>query len=85
VQNYLQDNLNKKNLLSDLAEIANMSHRNFCRIFKKETSLTVIEYVTILRKERIKSLLKNPDLAKIEIANSVGLQSEKQVFRILNK
>jgi transcriptional regulator GlxA family with amidase domain len=85
VQDYLLGNLHKKNLLSDLAEIANMSHRNFCRIFKKETSLTVIEYVTILRKERIKSLLKNPDLAKIEIANSVGLQSEKQVFRILNK
>jgi transcriptional regulator GlxA family with amidase domain len=85
VQDYLQENLHKKNLLSDLAEIANMSHRNFCRIFKKETSLTVIEYVTVLRKERIKLLLKSPDLSKIEIANSVGLQSEKQVFRILNK
>jgi len=71
--------------LLDLADIANMSHRNFCRIFKKETSLTVIEYVTILRKERIKTLLNNPDLAKIEIANQVGLQSKKQVSRILKK
>lgn len=85
VQDYLLGNLHKKNLLSDLAEIANMSHRNFCRIFKKETSLTVIEYVNTLRKEKIKTLLKNPDVAKIEIANQVGLQSEKQVFRILNK
>lgn len=85
VQDYLQENLHKKNLLLDLADIANMSHRNFCRIFKKETSLTVIEYVTILRKEKIKTLLNNPDLAKIEIANQVGLQSKKQVSRILKK
>lgn len=85
VQDYLQKNLDKKNLLIDLAEIANMSHRNFCRIFKKETSLTVIEYVNTLRKERIKMLLKNPDVSKAEIANQVGLQSEKQVSRILSK
>lgn len=85
VQDYLQKNLHKKNLVLDLAEIANMSHRNFCRIFKKETSLTVIEYVNSLRKERIKTLLKNLDLSKIEIANRVGLQSEKQVSRILNR
>lgn len=85
VQDYLQKNLDKKNLLIDLAEIANMSHRNFCRIFKKETSLTVIEYVNTLRKEKIETLLKNPNVSKIEIANQVGLQSEKQVSRILNR
>jgi transcriptional regulator GlxA family with amidase domain len=85
VQDYLQENLHKKNMLSELASIANMSHRNFCRIFKKETSLTVIQYVNILRKEKIQSLLKSPDFSKNEIAKSVGLQSEKQVFRILNK
>ena len=83
VQDYLEKNLNQKNMLSDLAEIANMSHRNFCRIFKKETSLTVIAYVNILRKERIKTLLNNPDLSKVNIANQVGLISEKQMNRIL--
>lgn len=56
VQDYLEKNLHKKNMLADLAELANMSHRNFCRIFKKETSLTVIEYVNLLRKEKINEL-----------------------------
>lgn len=83
VQDYLQENIDKKNLLSDLAEIANMSHRNFCRVFKRETSLTVIEYVTLLRKERIKQLLKNPDLSKSQIAKKCGLQSERHLSRII--
>ncbi len=83
VQDYLQENLHKKNLLTDLAKLANMSHRNFCRIFKKETSLTVIEYVNILRKEKINNLLKNPDLSRIEIAKKCGLQSVRHLSRII--
>ncbi|MEI9947225.1 MAG: helix-turn-helix domain-containing protein [Chitinophagaceae bacterium] len=85
VQDYLEENLNKKNSLPELAELANMSHRNFCRIFKKETSLTVIEYVNILRKERIKKLLNNPDLSRSQIARQCGLRSERQVSRIIKK
>ncbi|MFM2387771.1 MAG: hypothetical protein RL660_2528 [Bacteroidota bacterium] len=83
VQDYLNLNLSKKTLLTDLAEIANMSHRNFCRVFKRETSLTVNEYVTILRQERIKALLQNPDLSRSEIAKACGLQSERQLSRIM--
>jgi transcriptional regulator GlxA family with amidase domain len=85
VQDYLQESLHRKNLLAELAEIANMSHRNFCRVFKKETSLTVIEYVNILRKERISNLLKNPDLSRSEIAKQCGLQSERQISRIIKE
>jgi transcriptional regulator GlxA family with amidase domain len=83
VQDYLQENLHKKNLLLDLAEIANMSHRNFCRIFKKETSLTVIQFVNILRKEKINKLLKNPDISRSEIAKQCGLQSERHLSRLI--
>lgn len=83
VQDYLQQNLNKKNSLFDLAEIANMSHRNFCRIFKKETSLTPVSYINLLRKERIKELLKNPDISRSQIAKECGLMSERQVSRIM--
>lgn len=82
-QDYIIDNLHKKTNLFELAEIANMSERNFSRIFKKETNITVNDFITALRRETISELLKKPDLSKIEIANKVGLASEKQVNRIL--
>jgi transcriptional regulator GlxA family with amidase domain len=83
VQDFIIENISKKTNLLELAEIAYMSERNFTRIFKKETTITVNEFITLIRKEMIVELLKNPDLSKIEIANKVGLQSEKQVSRIL--
>jgi transcriptional regulator GlxA family with amidase domain len=85
VQDFIIENIGKKTNLYALAEIANMSERNFTRIFKKETNITVNEFITLIRREKISELLKNPDFSKIEIANKVGLQSEKQLNRILNK
>jgi transcriptional regulator GlxA family with amidase domain len=84
-QDWLFENIDKKTNLFDLAEIANMSERNFTRIFKKETGITVNEFITVLRKETATLLLKNPDLSRIEIANRIGLESEKQLGRILQK
>ena len=83
VQDYILEKLHQKNSLLDLAEIAGMSERNFTRIFKKETGITVVEYVNVVRKAKATELKKNPNFSKIEIANKVGLQSEKQLTRIL--
>jgi transcriptional regulator GlxA family with amidase domain len=84
VQDWIIENINQKTNLLGLAEIANMSERNFTRIFKKETTVTVNEYITNIRKERISELLKNKNLSRTEIANKVGLSSEKQMIRIFN-
>lgn len=85
VQDYIIENIHKKMNLLDLADLANMSERNFTRVFKKETDVTVNEFINVIRKEKIKELIKNPDLTRIKIANKVGLESEKQVSRILNQ
>lgn len=84
VQDYLAENVHKKTSLMNLAEIACMSERNFTRIFKKEAGITVHEYTDLVRKERIKELLKKPDLSRIQIAKAVGLRSERQLNRIIN-
>jgi transcriptional regulator GlxA family with amidase domain len=83
-QDWIIENINQKTNLNELAEIACMSERNFTRIFKKETDITVNDYITIIRKEKIKEFLKNPDLTKLEIATHVGLQSERQLSRLIN-
>lgn len=84
VQDWIIEHISTKTKLADLAEIANMSERNFTRTFKKETHITVNEYITRIRREKINELLKNPDLSRQNIAFSVGLQSERQLSRILN-
>lgn len=83
-QDWIIENINHKTNLNELAEIACMSERNFTRIFKKETDITVNDYITIIRKEKIKEFLKNPDLTRLEIASHVGLQSERQLSRLIN-
>jgi transcriptional regulator GlxA family with amidase domain len=84
VQDWIIENINQKASLDELAEIACMSERNFTRIFKKETAITVNDYITIIRKEKIKEFLKNPDLTRLEIASQVGLRSERQLSRLIN-
>jgi transcriptional regulator GlxA family with amidase domain len=85
VQDFIFDNIGQKSTLPELADLAAMSERNFTRIFKKETGITVIEYINVVRKAKAREFLKNPGLSKIEIANKVGLQSDKQLARILSK
>jgi transcriptional regulator GlxA family with amidase domain len=84
VQDWLQLNLDKKSNLIDLASIANMSDRNFTRIFKKETALTVNEYITLLRKEKIDQLIHKPDISRNYIAQQCGLKSERHLIRLIN-
>lgn len=82
-QDYIIENLSQKHYLSQLAEIANMSERSFTRIFKKEIGITVNEYINKIRIENIKELMHNPNFSKKQIANKVGLTSEKQLSRLL--
>ena len=84
VQDWLHEHLDEPISMENLAALARMSSRNLTRIFKKETALTVHEYLTLVRKERIRELLKNPDLSRAQIAKKCGLSSERQVARLLN-
>lgn len=83
VQDYIIENIDRKHYLHELAEMANMSERNFSRLFKKETGVTVNEFITNIRREQIKQLINNPDLSRKQLAQKVGLESEKQLNRLL--
>lgn len=85
VQDWLQENIHQKSSLPDLADIACMSTRNFTRIFKKETGISVNDFTTLIRKEKIKALIKKPDMTRSQIARHCGLKSERQVIRLLKQ
>jgi transcriptional regulator GlxA family with amidase domain len=82
-QDWIVEHIDRKASLVMLSELANMSNRNFTRIFKKETGITVNDFITVIRKETALELLKNPNLSRAEIAQRVGLNSDRQLSRIL--
>ena len=61
-----------------------MSYRNFFRIFKKEAEISPIDYINKVRKERAAQLMKDPDYSIKQVANLVGLSSERHLQRILS-
>jgi transcriptional regulator GlxA family with amidase domain len=83
VQDFIQENIHKKLTLIKFAELAFMSARNLTRIFKKETGVTINEYVSLVRKEYLQKLIENPDLTRKQMATLCGLKSERQVIRLL--
>lgn len=83
VQDFLINNLAKENSIDALAEMVAMSPRNMSRVFKDSTGLTIVEYLTELRRETAKTLLNNPDYTIDYIASQCGFKSARQLQRIL--
>ena len=83
VQDFLINNLSEENSIETLAEMIAMSPRNLSRVFKESTGLTIVEYLTELRREMAKTLLNNPDYTIDYIASQCGFKSARQLQRIL--
>ncbi|MEK3724278.1 response regulator [Paenibacillus sp. FSL H8-0034] len=70
--------------IDEVSEFIGLSCSHFCVLFKKESGVTFLEYVTKLRIERACSILRNTDVKVYQIAPLVGYQDAKyftQVFR----
>lgn len=85
VQDYLIDNLSKENSIESLAALVGMSPRNLARVFKEKTGSTVLEYLTLLRKEYANTMLNNPEYTIEYIASKCGFKTARQLQRILKK
>ncbi len=85
VQDYLIDNLSKENDITTLASLVGMSPRNLSRVFKEKTGSTILEYLTLLRKEFASTMLNNPEYTIEYIASKCGFKTARQLQRILKK
>lgn len=74
--NYMRLHYRDKLMLSDIASYASMSQYHFSRMFKKETGYSPYEYLTMIRLNKAKTLLKTTNLNIKEIANEVGYNNE---------
>lgn len=73
---YIKANYASKISLNDLAEHLCMSVYYFCRVFKKTTGYSPYEYVTMVRLNHAKDLLKTTKLTVKEISFATGFNSE---------
>ncbi|TDQ40757.1 AraC family transcriptional regulator [Aureibacillus halotolerans] len=81
---YMEANYTRELKLSQLAAMAGLSENHFIRIFKRQTGLTPMVYMTKLRMRRAKELLFGEVKIKT-IAQQVGYQDEHYFSRIFKK
>ena len=83
-QDYMLKNLDSKINLIDIADNVNMSLRNLTRLFKKNTGITIGDYLEKLKLERALYLLSKKN--KVEsVAMQCGFKSTNQLRTLLKK
>jgi AraC-like DNA-binding protein/ligand-binding sensor protein len=82
---YIKRNYAKKLSLKKIAEHLFISRQYFCRIFKEETGQTPGEYITFVRIEESKKLLRNSSINIIDIPERVGFENQSYFTKIFKK
>lgn len=72
VFNFIADHYNRKIKLDDLAQLCCIDASHLCRVFKKLTGKSVMEYLNEYRISKAQLLLLTTDLSIGEIAGRVG-------------
>lgn len=85
IQTWIISNLEKSITVEDMAEKANMSSRNFTRLFKNEIGMTPANYLAKTRCERAATLLLDSDLPLKSIASRLGFPSEEQMRKAFTR
>jgi transcriptional regulator GlxA family with amidase domain len=79
---WLHERLSQPLQVEDLAAQANMSVRNFSRVFYKETGLTPAKYLEKMRLDTARKFLSETDLSINEIADRCGLGGVVSMRRV---
>ncbi len=70
--NYVIDNIDKKISLTEIGEVLGISKNYFCSLFKQETGENFLNYVTKIKMQRAKYLLKEKNMRIYEVGNLLG-------------
>ena len=82
---YISSRYNKDMSLDDVSREVNISPYYFSKIFKEETGTNFIEYLTNVRIEKAKELLKDTEYTMKEICSMVGYQDPNYFSRSFKK
>jgi two-component system, response regulator YesN len=82
---FIEHNLDKKLILSDMAALVAMSESRFSVAFKKETGLPFSEFVNKKKVEQAKSLILENKLTFVEISMKLGFFDQSYFTKIFKK
>ncbi len=82
---YIDDHYNKDLRLKDVAEAVAISPQYFSKIFKKELGVNFIDYLTKVRIEHAKVMLKEKSLSIKEICYQIGYNDPNYFSRLFKK
>lgn len=79
--NYINDNLENRITLKEIADVACMTPTYFSAVFKKFNGVSPWEYITIKRVEKAIEMLRTTDMTKLEIAERCGFSSSSNFYK----
>lgn len=85
IREFIRNNYTKGLTLEDIAESVYLSPYYISRIFKEERGITVMEYLTKVRLEEAKKLLRNPKYNIDEIAEKLGYSDPSYFSKVFRR
>lgn len=85
IKRFIMDNYQRNIGLEDIAKSVYLSTYYISHIFKEEQGLTLMEYITKVRLEEAKKLLRNPNYTVNDIASKVGYSDSSYFSKIFRR
>lgn len=82
---YMEENFSRDISLEEISAFVNLSPYYFSRLFKQEEGLSFVEYLTRLRIEEAKRLLRSSQESIVNIALRVGYSEANYFSRVFRK
>ena len=85
VLDHIEHHLAEPIHVRDLAQVVHMSPYHFARMFKQATGQPPHVYITAQRMDQAKNLLGNSELSLVQVASSVGYQTQAHFTGVFHK
>jgi AraC family transcriptional regulator len=85
VTDFINDNLEQDLTLTEIAQVANLSHFHFARAFRKTMGITPQQYITNRRIEKAKELLAKSNLPIVEVGFQTGFKNQSHFTTLFRK
>lgn len=85
IESYIQDNYQSNISINAIASSVYLTPQYLCKLYKKETGETVNDYITKVRIEQSKRLLRDRRYKLYEIAEKVGYNDANYYARVFKK
>ncbi|MGP1588544.1 MAG: response regulator transcription factor [Oribacterium sp.] len=82
---YIDRHIDQNIALSDIGKELVLSTAYFSKIFKKETGLNFVQYVTLVKMENARKLLRNPRNRVNEVARMVGYKDYRYFYDVFKR